>query len=85
MRKLFLITFAVAAIGPVGLQLFHAELFAGLALAAIPAWVGLFTAARHRHGKQAFWLLLVVPLLCYVPLLFWEWGRACAENIKACP
>jgi hypothetical protein len=84
MRKLFLITFAVAAIGPVGLQLFHAELFAGLAIAAIPAWVGLFTAARRRYGKQALWLLLVVPLPCCVPFLFWEWSRACAENIKVC-
>jgi hypothetical protein len=85
LRKLFLFPFAVAAIGPIGLWLLRSEVFAGMALAAIPGWIALFLLGIRRHGKQALWLLLVVPFLCYVPFLFWEWSRACAQNLKACP
>lgn len=75
----------MAAIGPGGLLLFHNEIFAGLALVGIPVWIGLFILGISRHGKQALWLLVTVPLLCYVPFLFWEWSRACTQNINACP
>jgi hypothetical protein len=84
-RKFFLTSFVLAAIGPAGLLLFPGELFAVVAFAVIPLWGVLFAIAIHRHGIQALWLLLVLPLLCYVPFLFWEWGQACAQNVKACP
>ena len=85
MRELFLISFSVAAIGPGGLRLFHNEILAGFAFVAIPVWIGLFILGISRYGKQALWLLVIVPLLCYVPFLFWEWSRACTQTINACP
>jgi hypothetical protein len=84
-RRLFSTSVAVAAIGPVGILLLRHEVFLGVALAAIPVWIVMFVAGVRRFGKQGLWLLLVAPRLWYVPYLFWELSRACAQNINACP
>ena len=67
LKMLLLISLGLCAIGYLGLVLFHVPVLsmAGMvwSLVILVAWLGTVVVGFRRHGYQALWLLLELPVV----------------------
>src|SRR3984885_13647181 len=58
-------------------------LWLGLLLSA--AWAIMLVMALRQYRWRGFWLLVGLPLACWLPYTLYRWSQACAHNRLACP
>src|ERR1700722_1038509 len=58
-------------------------LWLGLFLSA--AWAIMLVMAVRQYRWRGFWLLVGLPLPCWLPYNLHLWSQTCAHNHRACP
>src|ERR1700677_1450318 len=82
---LFTTSLACATLCRFSVSISASDLGLWLGLLLSSAWAIMLVMAVRQYRWRGFWLLVGLPLACWIPYNLYLWSQACAHNRLACP